>query len=64
MAKVYQVVVGDKTKKSGLRIVHENVKGEKNAIGKAGKFHELHPNKCVGVIVTRTVRIFKPVRKA
>ena len=62
MAKVYQVVVGDRAKRSGLSIVHTNVKGQENAINKAKKFHEEHPNRYVGVIETRTIHIFKAMK--
>ena len=60
MARIYQVVVNDKTRKSGLRIIHVNVKGQDNAITKAKKYQDKNPDKIVGVIETKTIRIFRP----
>lgn len=62
-AREYQVFRGGKTKRSRPILLHKNVKGQKEASKKAEKYHDLHPDRYVGVFEVKTIKVIKPTKQ-
>lgn len=62
MRQTYQIMQAGKTARS-FRAVKVLVKGKKNAVEIARKYHDAHPDKRVGVYTMVGVKMFKPKKK-
>ena len=58
----YQIMQAGKSARS-FRAVKVLVKGRKNAIELARKYHDEHPDKRVGVFTMQGIKMFKPKKK-
>ena len=59
----YQVFVRGKTRRSKPRLLHKDIKGQKQAIAKAREWQVQNPDKYAGVYEVKRIYVLRPKKK-